>query len=74
MLFVEHPNTGILWSTYDDQFAVPIPCGVGSARLATLAIAPPPPQGMGRSSQRANYRRLLTPASNQARISHSQNF
>ncbi|KAB2662819.1 MAG: acyltransferase, partial [Verrucomicrobia bacterium] len=40
----------------------PNPCGVGCARLATLAIAPPPPQGLGGSSRKANYRKLLTPA------------
>ena len=62
MFLVEHPDTDPSWPTYDDQFAVPNPCGVGCARLATLAFAPPPPQGLGGSRGKANYRKNLTPA------------
>ena len=61
-VFVEHPNTGPSWPTYDNRFAKPNPCGFGSARLATLAFAPPPPQGLARSSQKAIYRKVFTPA------------
>jgi len=46
-----------------NQFRDRNPCGVGCARLATLAFARPPSQGLGGSSQRANYRKLLTPTS-----------
>jgi hypothetical protein len=62
-VFVEHPDTGPSWPTYDNRFAAPNPCGFGSARLATLAFAPPHPQGLGGSSQKAIYRKVLTPAS-----------
>jgi hypothetical protein len=61
-VFVEHPDTGPSWPTYDNRFAKPNPCGFGSARLATLAFAPPPPQGLARSSRKAIYRKVLTPA------------
>jgi len=62
MFFVEHPNPARPWSTIGNNFCDPDPCGVGCARLATLAIAPPSPQGLGWSFRRANYRKIRTPA------------
>jgi len=62
MFFVEHHNPAPPWSTIGNNFCDPDPCGVGCARLATLAIAPPLPQGLGWSFRRANYRKIRKPA------------